>query len=85
MCKTCGSVPVSGETKAPPPSALPGEAGFTWLEYVGPDARTEFGPVTGARYPFWEANPRYVDARDAAAMLTWQANDRALFVRRAHG
>jgi hypothetical protein len=28
-----------------------------------------YGEVTGARYPFGEANPRLVDARDAARLL----------------
>ncbi len=51
----------------PPP--VPGETGFVYLRYTGPDAKTEFGKVTGARYLFWENPVRLVDRRDAEALL----------------
>jgi len=54
-----------------PPSRIPvpGEVGFVYLEYTGADAKTEYGPITGSRYPFWEKPVRLVDKRDAERML----------------
>lgn len=85
MCSGCGSgkkVKKNGNGSAPLPAhAVPGEDGFTWLEYIGPDVQTEYGPVTGARYPFQAANPRYVDRRDAEKM---KQNSPERFVERVY-
>lgn len=48
--------------------AVPGQAGLVRLRYTGMEP-VVYGEVTGARYPFGEANPRLVDARDAARLL----------------
>lgn len=59
--------------------AFPGENGFVELQYVGTDAKTEFGPVTGVRYVFWECSTLPVDKRDAEVMLTWEVNGNKVF------
>ena len=66
MCN-CKKRPAPISLPGGPP--LPGENGFVHLQYIGADAKTEYGPITGARYPFWEKPVRLVDKRDAERML----------------
>ncbi len=80
MCSGCGSKKKNGNGAVPASlPAIPGEGGLVRLEYVGEGAGVEYGPVTGARYPFQEANPRYVDRRDAEKMMQ---NSPSAFVER---
>lgn len=57
------------KTSSPAPFAIPGESGFVYLRYTGQDAKTEYGSVTGARYPFYENPVRLVDSRDAEKLM----------------
>lgn len=66
MCK-CGKRTEIVST--PGPIAIPGEAGFVYLKYIGQDAKTEYGSITGSRYPFLEAAVRLVDRRDAEVFI----------------
>jgi len=63
VCKGCGQSRTSFPAFAP---AIPtvGEAGLILVEFVGEDPQTQFGAVTGQRYPFGEAAERFVDCRD---------------------
>ena len=66
MCN-CGKHSSSFPVSLP---AVPGESGFVYLRYTGTDAQTEYGEITGARYPFWENMDRQlVDSRDAEKFL----------------
>ncbi len=77
MCKCNAPAPQAALAALPP--AVPGEAGFTTLAYTGAEAKTEYGPVTGARYPFGENPVRLVDCRDAERMKTWEQNGARVF------
>jgi len=75
-CSGCGSTKRKSTQVAKVVSSPEvGTAGFSFLEYTGKDVKTEYGPITGARYPFWDRNPRYVDSRDAAIMIASQPGD----------